>query len=158
MEEKNVKDTLAENTYNFKLSKCTLKTLVVVAIFKMIVLLTVVVYWRILREHKVVHVLEWCSELDIASQGNPGLLGQLIVKTDKNTNRNKACGKLNTMLKTVVNMNIQDSYDSDACPEIIDLDIKAFNCTVAKKVESTLRLNYITSQAKPGMFETFEID
>ncbi|XP_060595440.1 uncharacterized protein LOC132749616 [Ruditapes philippinarum] len=115
----------------------------------MSVLLPLVVHWHLLRLDR--GESEWCSALDVTSQGNPDLLGQLIVKTDKNTNRNKACGKLSTMLTTVVNQNIHDSYDSDACPEpeILDLGIKAFNCTASKKAESTLHLNNVLSHAKP---------
>ncbi|XP_060592988.1 uncharacterized protein LOC132747585 [Ruditapes philippinarum] len=132
-----------------KTIKITLTALIALVIVKTGVLLALVQYWRLLRQHKVES--EWCSPLDVTSQGNLDLLGQLIVKTDKNTNRNKACGKLSTMLTTVVNQNIHDSYDSDACPEpeILDLGIKAFNCTASKKAESTLHLNNVLSHAKP---------
>jgi hypothetical protein len=43
-------------------------------------------------------------------------------------------------------------------PEILDLGIKAFNCTASKKAESTLYLNNVLSHAKPGMFKIFEIN
>jgi hypothetical protein len=75
--------------------------LVALAIVNMSVLLPLVVHWHLLRLDR--GESEWCFALDVTSQGNPDLLGQLIVKTDKNTNRNKACGKLSTILTTVVN-------------------------------------------------------
>ncbi|XP_060601384.1 uncharacterized protein LOC132754721 [Ruditapes philippinarum] len=149
MEERNISEKTEENTCNSKKLKCTLTTLVVIAVVSMSVLIPLVAHCRLLRQHTVES--EWCSPLDITSQGNPDLLGQLIVKTDKNTDRNKICGKLSTMLKTVVDLNIHDSYDSDACPEpeMLGLCIKAFNCTTSKKVESTLHLDDVSSHAKP---------
>ncbi|XP_060601380.1 uncharacterized protein LOC132754719 isoform X1 [Ruditapes philippinarum] len=149
MEERDVREKSEGNTNNYKKLKCTLTILVAVAIVNMSVLLPLVVHLHLSRQNRVES--EWCSVLDVTSQGNPDLLGQLIVKTDKNTDRNKTCGKLSTMLKTVVNLNIHDSYDSDACPEpeMLALGIKAFNCTASKKVESTLHLDDISSHAKP---------
>ncbi|XP_060601383.1 uncharacterized protein LOC132754719 isoform X4 [Ruditapes philippinarum] len=114
MEERDVREKSEGNTNNYKKLKCTLTILVAVAIVNMSVLLPLVVHLHLSRQNRVES--EWCSVLDVTSQGNPDLLGQLIVKTDKNTDRNKTCGKLSTMLKTVVNLNIHDSYDSDACP------------------------------------------
>ncbi|XP_060601381.1 uncharacterized protein LOC132754719 isoform X2 [Ruditapes philippinarum] len=149
MEERDVREKSEGNTNNYKKLKCTLTTLVAIAIVNISVLLPLVVHWRLLRQHKVES--EWCSTLDITSQGNPDLLGQFIVETDKTTDRNKTCGKLSTMLQAVVNLTIHDSYDSDACPEpeMLTFGIKAFNCTASRKVESTCYLDNVSSHAKP---------
>ncbi|XP_060601379.1 uncharacterized protein LOC132754718 isoform X2 [Ruditapes philippinarum] len=143
MDESGVLENSEGNTNTFKKLKCTLTTLVAVAIVNMSVLLPLVVHLHLLRQHKIESV--WCS------QGNHDLLDQLMVKTNKDMKqyRNNACGKLSDMLQKVVNLNKSYNSDTGPEPEFHGLDITTLNCTVSEKVESTLYLYNVLSHAKP---------
>ncbi|XP_053403938.1 tumor necrosis factor ligand superfamily member 10-like isoform X3 [Mercenaria mercenaria] len=93
-----------------------LRVLICLTTINITILPALVMYWRTLRAVKVEPTFCY-SEDDLSSaNGNPDLLKQLIVLNDKNTDRNKHCGKLSDVLNKFVTQITANKYNSNAFP------------------------------------------
>ncbi|XP_053403937.1 uncharacterized protein LOC123554624 isoform X2 [Mercenaria mercenaria] len=134
-----------------------LRVLICLTTINITILPALVMYWRTLRAVKVEPTFCY-SEDDLSSaNGNPDLLKQLIVLNDKNTDRNKHCGKLSDVLNKFVTQITANKYNSNAFPEYIPLNLEKCNCSKTRREEDKIHLKQVASYAKPVRGQTTKV-
>ncbi|XP_045200934.2 uncharacterized protein LOC123554706 [Mercenaria mercenaria] len=134
-----------------------LRILICLTTINITILPALVMYWRTRRAVQVEPTFCY-SEYDLSlADGNPDLLKQLIVLNDKNTDRNKHCGKFSDVLNKFVKQITANKYNSDAFPEYIPLNLEKCNCSKTRREDDKIHLKQVESYAKPARGQTTKV-